>query len=309
MDGGGRVVYALNGQQADSFSTSAMSLLPRLYRRFRRAVFHFVLADIDVPRHFGTVAFVFFIGASAAYGISAGGHTEDVLKATTSTFGFAVEDVDIAGNKRMSELDVLSALGLDGETSMIGFDATAAREDLEKLPWVQSVDVQKVYPNRVRVSLVERQPYAIWQHEDKLDIIDDEGRVIVPFRPGLVGDLPLVVGAGADAKAQDFVKQVAAFPEIQDHVRAYVRVGDRRWDILLDNGVRIKLPEINAMARLADAVKADKEQGLFSRDVLSVDLRLPDRMTVALSDEALERRNQVVKEEERRLKAQKAGHA
>lgn len=302
-------MYALNGQQEDGFSTLVMSILPRLYRRLRRTVSQIVQADIELPRHFGAFAVVLFFGATACYGISAGGHTDDVVKATTSTFGFAVEDVEIAGNNRMSELDVLSALGLDGETSMIGFDAVKARGVLEQLPWVQSVDVQKIYPDRVRVSLVERQPYAVWQHGDNLDIIDDAGRVIVPFKPGLAGDLPLVVGIGAEKKASDFVREVAAFPEIKEHVRAYVRVGDRRWDVLLDNGVRIKFPETDAMVRLADAVKADKEQGLFSRDVLSVDLRLPDRITVALSDEALERRNNVVKEEERHLKARKAGHA
>ena len=302
-------MYALNSQNGDGFSTPVMSNLPRLYRRLRRTVSQLVLADIELPHHFGTFAAVLFLGATALYGISAGGHTDEVVKATTSTFGFAVEDVEIAGNNRMSELDVLSALGLDGETSMIGFDAVDARKVLSELPWVQSVDVQKIYPDRVRVSLVERQPYAVWQHGDDLDIIDNDGRVIVPFKPGLAGDLPLVVGIGADKKASGFVHELAAFPEIQEHVRAYIRVGDRRWDVLLDNGVRIKLPEANAMARLADAVKADKEQGLFSRDVLSVDLRLPDRITVALSDEAVERRNNVVKEEERRLKAQKAGHA
>lgn len=302
-------MYALNSQNGDGFSTPVMSNLPRLYRRLRRTVSQLVLADIELPHHFGTFAAVLFLGATALYGISAGGHTDEVVKATTSTFGFAVEDVEIAGNNRMSELDVLSALGLDGETSMIGFDAVEARKVLSELPWVQSVDVQKIYPDRVRVSLVERQPYAVWQHGDDLDIIDNDGRVIVPFKPGLAGDLPLVVGIGADKKASGFVHELAAFPEIHEHVRAYIRVGDRRWDVLLDNGVRIKLPEVNAMARLADAVKADKEQGLFSRDVLSVDLRLPDRITVALSDEAVERRNNVVKEEERRLKAQKAGHA
>lgn len=302
-------MYALNNQQEDSFSAPVVSNLPRLYRRLRRTVSQIVLSDVELPRHFGTFAVVAFLGASVLYGVSAGGHSDDVIKATTSTFGFAVEDVEIAGNNRMSELDVLSALGLDGETSMIGFDTTKAREVLAKLPWVQSVDVQKIYPDRVRVSLVERQPYAVWQHGDNLDIIDNAGRVIVPFKPGLAGDLPLVVGLGADKKASDFVHEIAQFPEIQERVRAYVRVGDRRWDVLLDNGVRIKLPETNAMARLADAVKADKEEGLFSRDILSVDLRLPDRITVALSDEAVERRNQVVKEEERRLKAQKAGRA
>ncbi|MHC5307027.1 cell division protein FtsQ/DivIB [Bartonella sp. LJL80] len=302
-------MYALSSQREGGVMASLVSVLPRLYRRFRRAVFHFVLADVHIPRHLGSLAVVLFLGSSVAYGVSAGGHTDDVVKATTSTFGFAVEDVEIAGNDRMSELDVLSALGLDGETSMIGFDANAARSVLAELPWVQSVDVQKVYPDRVRVSLVERQPYAVWQHGDQMDIVDRDGRVIVPFRPGLVGDLPLVVGLGAEVKASGFVQDVSAFPQIKDHVRAYVRVGDRRWDILLDNGVRIKLPEVDAMKRLADAVKAESAQGLFSRDVLSVDLRLPDRMTVALSDEALERRNKVVKEEERRLKAQKAGRA
>ncbi|EJF89061.1 cell division protein FtsQ/DivIB [Bartonella tamiae] len=302
-------MYALNDQRDSHALTTATSFFGRFYRRLRRSVFCVLFADVQPPRHIGTFAFAIFISASALYGVIAGGYQKDAVKAVASTFGFAVEKIDIVGNHHVSDLDVLLALGLDGETSTIGFDAAIARQTLAELPWVRSVDVQKIYPNTVRIALIEREPYAIWQHGDNLDVIDRDGRVIVPFRSGLEKDLPLVVGVGAGVNAASFVPDVATFPSLKSHVRAYVRVGDRRWDVLLDNGVRIKLPEFDAQKRLSDAVKIEKSQGLFTRDVVSVDLRLPDRIVVALSDEALERRNKIVKEEERLLKARKAGQA
>lgn len=309
MDGGGRFVYALNGDHRNGFSASMASVLPRLYRRFRRTVFQLVLTDLQVPRFLGTFAIVGFMSTVVAYGVAAGGHTDEVVKNATSTLGFAVENVEIAGNKRMSELDVLAALGLDGQTSMIGFNAEKSREVLAALPWVEAVNVQKVYPNDVRISIKERSPFAVWQHDGQMDIVDRSGRVIVPFRPNLVNDVPFIVGQGAQAKAADFIKELGIYPSLVQQIRSYIRVGDRRWDLLLNNGVRIKLPELNAVKRLGDVIKADNAQHLLTRDVLSVDLRLADRMTVALSDEAMERRGQVIKEEERLLKTRKAGRA
>ncbi|WP_375616572.1 MULTISPECIES: cell division protein FtsQ/DivIB [unclassified Bartonella] len=281
--------------------------LPRLYRRFLRFMFEFVFVNIHIPRHFGSFAVVWFFLVTAFYGLSSSGQMGVIVKTIISDIGFVVVDVDIRGNNRLAKQDILKILKLDVASSIFTFDVERARSLLEKQPWVQSANVQKIYPNRMRISIVEREPYAIWQHDGLVDIVDYTGRVIVPFKGKNVWNLPLVVGQGAQNAAKVFIQALLVYPEIYNRVRAFVRVGDRRWDLVLDNGMRVMLPESGALERLSSLVSSGTMQDLLSRDILSVDLRLADRITVSLSDETLERYNATVAEEERILKARKAG--
>lgn len=106
--------------------------------------------------------------------MSIGGHTQDVAQATTSAAGFAIEDVKVSGNDQTSEIEILQLLGLDGTTSLVALDADAARQKIANLPWVENVEVRKVYPKAIEVKLTERKAYAIWQHGSEL--ADPEGR-------------------------------------------------------------------------------------------------------------------------------------
>ncbi|MEL6088636.1 cell division protein FtsQ/DivIB [Bartonella schoenbuchensis] len=301
MDSGGRVVYALNVDRINVLMVQSAPVFPRLYRRFLRFIFQSVVS-IYVPRHFGSFAVLFFFFLSVFYGISSNGQMDNIIKAAPLNFGFVVTNVDMGGNKRIARQDILKILGLDAYPSIVSFDVNKARFILERQAWIQSADVQKIYPNRVRISVVEREPYAVWQHDGIMDIVDHTGYVIAPFQAGLVQNLPLVVGHGAQNAAKLFIQELSAYPQLSDRVRAYVRVGNRRWDIVLDNGMRIMLPEKGAIESLSSLIKAGTTQDLFVRDVLSVDLRLSDRITVSLSDEALARHRAAVAEEERVLK-------
>ncbi|OPB35758.1 cell division protein FtsQ/DivIB [Bartonella taylorii] len=300
-------MYALNVNKIDMMEVPLVSALPRLYRRFLRFMFEFIFIRIHIPRHLGSFAVLLFFFVTVLYGLSSSGHMGMIIKTVVSDVGFVVTDVDIIGNKRLVKQEVLKILELDTAPSIFTFDVDKARSLLEQQAWVQSVNIQKIYPNRVLISVVEREPYAIWQHDGMMDIIDHTGRVIVPFKGKIVLGLPLVVGQGAQNSAKMFIQTLSAYPQLYSRVRAFVRVGDRRWDLVLDNGVRVMLPEKGAFERLSSLIKTGTMQNLFTRDILSVDLRLVDRITVSLSDEALERRGAAVAEEERILKARKAG--
>ncbi|KXF76821.1 cell division protein FtsQ [Paramesorhizobium deserti] len=303
-------MFALNGRASGAKRAAAMRqasgavpgafVLPKFLRKPFRLAVRLFEGSVAIPRHFGTVGVLGFLGLTGLYGMVMGGHTPEVVKATTSTFGFAIEKVDVAGNRETSDIDVLGALALDGETSLIGMSAEGAREAIAALPWVESVDVRKVYPGTVHVAIRERKAFAIWQRDRDLTLIDSEGDAIVPFS-GRHAELPLVVGGGAETTAKDFVAQVAAFPHLSAKIRAYIRVADRRWDLLLENGVRVMLPEDDVPATLAAVDRLDQEKGLLSRDILAVDMRIQDRVSVRLTPDAMERREQALKDRDKQL--------
>lgn len=280
-------------------------VLPRPLRRVVRFAVSLATGRIDIPQHTGTLSTFAFFAAVGFYGMSLGGHGYDVAQSTTAAVGFAIEDVRVSGNDQTSEIDILQLLGLDGATSLVALDINAARRKLSDLPWVEYAEVRKVYPRTIEVMLKERNAFAIWQHGSELSLIEKNGSVIAPLKDNKFASLPLFVGRDAEIAAASFAQEMDKWPEIKDRVRAYVRVSSRRWDLHLDNGIVLKLPEERIPSALALLAKLEKEQGVLERDIAAVDLRLDDRTTIQLTSAAVERRQQALDARTKALK--KAG--
>ena len=108
---------------------------------------------------------------------------------------------------------------------------------------------------------------------------------------------------GAAERADGIVALVAGHPALAERVRGYVRVADRRWDLRLDDGVVLKLPEAGEAAALDWLMTVDEADALLSRDIASVDLRLSDRLVVQLTPEGLKQREADVKASQKAAKA------
>lgn len=284
---------------------SGTLVLPRFLRRPARLTGRLVCGEIALPRYGATIMSLALIGGFGIYGAIAGGHMPTVARAISSATGFAVEDVRVTGQRELSEIDVLGVLELDGMTSLVGIGAEAARQRVATLPWVEQVSVRKAYPSALEIDIVERQPFAIWQSGRDLALIEANGAIIVPLPGQRFADLPLVVGLGAPEAAAQIIAAVAAHGEIAQRVRAYIRVGERRWDLRFDNGVTVKLPERGLEVALAELEAMERVENILARDVVSVDMRLADRLVVQLTSEGAERRAAFVEERARKLRQRK----
>ena len=260
------------------------------------------MADLHLPRGAGAGASALLIGGSLAYGTVAGGHLAvvtdqlDALRnATASTFGFNIASIALTGQKQISREDVLTAAGITGRTSLLFLDADSARKNLKANPWIAEASVRKLYPDRLQIGITERQAFALWQKNGQLSVIAEDGTVLEPYVTRRFTGLPLVVGAGAQERAKEILDLVRHYPEISTSMAAAVLVANRRWNLRLKNGIDIRLPESDVETALATLVDLDREKKLLSRDITAVDLRLPDRVTVRLSDEAGQAREEALK--------------
>ncbi|RWF13933.1 MAG: cell division protein FtsQ, partial [Mesorhizobium sp.] len=102
-----------------------------------------------------------------------------------------------------------------------------------------------------------------------------------------------------------FVDKVKRYPELAARVKGYIRVGERRWDLKLENGITVKLPEDGEDQALAELVKLDRDNGLLTRDIAAVDMRLSDRLVVELSPEAATQREAALSEKPKSLTKRK----
>lgn len=206
--------------------------------------------------------------------------------AASGNLGLRVADVAVSGRERTSRDELLSALDVRRGDPIIGFDANAARERLEALPWVRSARVERSLPDVIRVDIVERRPLALWQVDKRLQVIDQEGQVIRvadkrPFRA-----LPLIVGPDAANHAPGLLDLLRGEPELARRLTAAIRVAERRWNVRLDDRIEVRLPAQDIAVAWSRLAAMERTRSVLGRDIVAVDLRLPDRLVVQLAPEA-----------------------
>lgn len=269
-----------------------------------------VFVERRVPRKAGIFATVAILCGSAMLGVVKGGHIEEVTtglsdarNAVANAAGFRITGVAINGRKQLSQDEVLAIGGVNGRSSLLFLDAAVVRAKLMANPWIADATVLKFYPGTLQIDVTERSPFALWQEDGKVSVIAEDGAVLEPYVIKKFASLPLVVGKGAESHARDFLALLDRYPQIRPLVRAAVFVGERRWNLRLKNGLDIRLPEHNVGIALATLSKFDKEDKLFTRDIVAVDARLPDRLTVRLSEDAAKAREEMFKEKKPKRKA------
>jgi cell division protein FtsQ len=273
---------------------------------------HRLIAFLEryVPHRAGVAATVLMLLGSAGFGIVRGGHVEELASALSDTrnaiansAGFRITSVAINGRKQLTQDEILAIGGVNGHSSLLFLDAAAVRDRLKSNPWISEATVLKLYPGQLQIDIVERTAFALWQQDGQLSVIADDGAVLERYLSHRFISLPLVVGKGAATRARDFLALLAGYPQVLVATKAAILVGERRWNLRLKDGLDIRLPENDVGTALAALSKLDKEDRLFSRDIVAVDMRLPDRLTVQLSEEAARAREDLFKDKKPKKKA------
>ena len=233
------------------------------------------------------------LAGAAGYGAIRGGQLQNfvavhgcVADVAARTLGFGVDVVTVSGATHLSEPRILSIAGVSARDSLPFFDVAAARARLEADPLVKQASVRKLYPNQIVIDIVERTPYAVWQKDGDLKAVAADGAPIDEVRDSRYGGLPFVVGDGANARAREFAALLDAMQELRPRVEAGVLIGERRWNLRLKSGVDVKLPETDPQAAIATLLRLQREQRILDRDVLALDLRVPDRVFVRLTQDS-----------------------
>jgi cell division protein FtsQ len=206
-----------------------------------------------------------------------------------------IATVSLSGQRQVSREAIFAAAGVTDHSSLLFLDVADARAKLEANPWIAEATVRKLYPDRLQITVTEREAFALWQLQGKVSVIAADGTVLAAKVEPRLATLPFVVGPGAAARARDFLAVLDRYPTIRDQVRAFIFVGERRWNLRLKSGIDVRLPDTDIEAALETLARFDREKNLLSRDITAVDLRIPDRLTVRLSDAAAQAREEAIK--------------
>ena len=198
--------------------------------------------------------------------------------------GFRVRSVAVSGTRRMNPKPIYRIALDERATALPLVDVGAIRERLLDYGWVKDARVSRRYPDTLVVDIVERTPAALWQDGENLSLIDAEGHVLDKVAVTRMPDLPLLVGTGANKHARALDNLLVKVPTIKAQLVSANWIGQRRWDLSVQTGETIALPEGEAAAAtaLGKFAARDKSAGLLGRGITWFDLRKAGQMTARL---------------------------
>lgn len=170
--------------------------------------------------------------------------------ATAAGFTATIDVEGVEGQRRREVADVVLP---DGRHSIIGTSPRTMKDNVESLDWVESATVQRLWPSTIKVSVHRRDAFAIWQENGVLTVVDAAGERVHGAPPSVYKSLPRIVGAGAGPAAEPVLHALEELPLTRARLAAFVRVGERRWNLNMKSGLVVMLPEedpVGAMARL-----------------------------------------------------------
>jgi len=215
---------------------------------------------------------------------------------------FMVKLMAIDGASDELSSDIREVLPIDFPVSSFDLDLEQMKTVVEDLDAVATAELRIKSGGIMQLEVTERLPAVVWRNRGMIELLDVEGRRVaaVTSRRDRM-DLPLIVGQGADEAVQVALQIIAAAGPLEDRMRGLVRMGERRWDVVLDRDQRIMLPELQPVYALEQVIALDQAQDLLARDIAAVDMRNADRPTLRMAPQAVE--------ELRRIKALELGDA
>jgi len=241
---------------------------------------------------------VFFLGAGIAGAAWLGSSLFDAREAfargadgVAASVGFEIDAIEVASMPNAPSLtdarksEVRNLIVPDGRHSLLALDPAEVQARVESLDWVAAARVRRLWPSTLVVEVERRQSYARWRENGQLTVIDANGERLLTERAVDHPELPLVVGAGAGPAAQPLLVALEELPEVRSRLKALVRVGDRRWNVELQNGALIALPEEGAVDALRRLEALQGEYALLDRPLAQLDMRAPGRLSVRVHPE------------------------
>ncbi|MDF3414118.1 FtsQ-type POTRA domain-containing protein [Sulfitobacter sp. M57] len=202
---------------------------------------------------------------------------------------FMVNLMAIDGAEGTLAAEIRDTMPLEFPQSSFDLDLTDLRREITALPGVRTANVRIKPGGILHVDVTRRVPVAVWRNDAGLALVDEAGAHVAEVAARAAHpDLPLIAGDGAQNHVPQALELLRTAAALRERVRGVVRMGDRRWDVVLDRGQRVMLPEEQPLPALERVIALERAQEVLTRDVAIVDMRQGERPTIRMNPDANE---------------------
>ncbi len=217
---------------------------------------------------------------------------DDIIPKFSAKIGLVVEEIEISGIQNSDEKIVNNITKLIYGKPTIFTDIEGIKKHIEGIDWVESAEVRRNYPDKIFIKVKERIPFAMWQNDSEISLINEKGHVITKQNLNKFKGFPLVIGPDAPIHAEELLKVINSDLEISKRVTAATRIGMRRWNILVDGRIDILLPEADFKLAWEKLIKLQKIRNILDRKISMIDFRDKDRLIIRLMPGVIDEINQ-----------------
>ena len=215
---------------------------------------------------------------------------KDLKRALVERPEFMIKVASVDGASDELAHEIREIMPLNFPVSYFDLDIKYLHKVLNDIPAVASAAIKVTVSGVLQINISERIPAFIWRKDDVISVIDEKGEFIRLATSRLdYPELPLVIGEAANLSIADISSLMEDNQYFLDQVRAFVRVGERRWDLVLDNNLRIMLPQAEFLAAFDRLMLMSESGSLFSNQLSSIDMRLVERPTVRVGAASVDR--------------------
>ncbi len=209
----------------------------------------------------------------------------ETTESISAQAGFEVDDINVVGARYMPKIEINKAVATAGG-SMLFTDVKAIQAEVERIPWVAKATVMRKLPHTIAVEITEREPFALWQHNQKLTVIDKAGVLLTSTQLERFAHLPMVVGEGAPLHVADVFTDLEQVPALKADIDTVTWIGSRRWDVRFKSGDVLMLPEgrRETQAALVAFAQLNSANHLLKKGLGSFDMRMADKLFVKKND-------------------------
>ena len=231
---------------------TALTVPPTPQRHSRESA-QFILSRFAIPAAALGVIVFFLVAGSGARGRAPTPILPEIER-LAGMVGVDLQQVSVSGHRFTPDGDIFDAVDLAHARTMLSFDSRAARQRLERLPWIERASIERIIPDRLEITVVERAPFAVWLVESRAFLIDRSGKVLTAIARDALPELPRVAGEGAPTESSALNALLASHQGLLEQIRLAERVGGRRWRLHLADGGAVELPAWGEREALIRAV-------------------------------------------------------
>ncbi|WP_260482501.1 cell division protein FtsQ/DivIB [Sphingomicrobium flavum] len=230
----------------------------------------------DHLARFAFVAFAVVIAIGVLFALQLPQKAATAAGEGIGKLGYTVSSVDVQGIERMDPEPVYRIALAQRTTALPLVDTAMVREKLLDFGWVDDARVSRRYPDTLVIDIVEREPAAIWQRDSRLMLVDADGVVLDRVKVSEMPELLLLIGPDAPRHYQMLSRILDREPALKNQLASARWVGGRRWDLNVNSGEILALPEGEKAASdaLAAFMKKDRQSAMLGIGVKRYDLRI-----------------------------------
>jgi cell division protein FtsQ len=121
---------------------------------------------------------------------------------------------------------------------------------------------------------------ALWQHNKKIHVVDQSGKVLSGVSAKDYNDIPIIIGLNAPDNLSKLLNDLEACPDLLPRITSATWVGNRRWNLSLGKNLTLLLPEQDVQDALKRFKRYEKQHKISVNVLQKIDLRLKNRLII-----------------------------